>query len=334
MKPRRQAESEWLSVVRAISDEQLTLLPSDSGMPSVHASDRDLRHHFDVMWGHTRYVRAAIEDAVVVDAGCGAGDLSLLLAILGARRVISLDFQPKCVEFTRLLVNGIGGFANVEVHQADVAEFSIPPSTVDGVFSIEAISHYRRAEEFLVNAAAWLRPGGFMFVSDGNNAASSSIRRITHEVWAAFESNPAPLTVHGHSKGPGCYRDRRRELIESSFPDLTVVEVETLTEATFGMSTEEIQRSIPEFRESPLGSPSADRCDCPKDPDTDCMMERLFEPRELARGMRESGMRCRVVSVGPARRDLGLVRLLWELASPLTIYAPRGFALVCRRTDT
>jgi len=73
----------------------------------------------------------------------------------------------------------IAGLKNVTVMQCDIAELDLPEKSVDGILSIEAISHYRNPNAFLDKASRLIKSDGFLVISDGNNAASQKIKKMT-----------------------------------------------------------------------------------------------------------------------------------------------------------
>ena len=333
---RHEVRERYLSFLKSIQDVALRPeIPREGGaLEHALASEAAMARHFDALWEYMRFARTMLPGAVVLDAGCGAGELSLLLGMSGAQRVVALDFQSDCADFARWLTCDLAHLENVEVRCGDVGSLQMEEGELDAIFSIEAISHYRDPEAFLDMATSALRPGGLLFIRDGNNGASASVRVMNQEIWDFFEEHDEPGEIHGHAKGPTCYRSMRHCMIREAFPELSRPRVERYAAWTFGMSYGEIERAVPMF-ESGDTSMRSERADglCPKDPLTDCAMERLFDPRALARELAHRGFQCRVISNGPARRDLALARTAWEFLSPLTILTPRSFSLVCRRDD-
>jgi SAM-dependent methyltransferase len=109
---------------------------------------------------------AARETDVVVDLGCGTGQLSLPLAQQAAR-VLAVDVSPLMIE--RLDANASHeGLGNVEGQVAAIEHLDLPPASIDLVVSNYALHHLRDRDKELVIAriAQWLRPGGSLVIGD------------------------------------------------------------------------------------------------------------------------------------------------------------------------
>ena len=81
----------------------------------------------------------------------------------------------------------IAGLNNIEVIHSDIGELRLPEKSVDGILSIEAISHYRNYKSFLKMASKVLRNNGFLVIRDGNNGASPRIRKMTYKIWDIYD---------------------------------------------------------------------------------------------------------------------------------------------------
>lgn len=106
------------------------------------------------------------EGCVVVDLGCGTGQLSIPLAP-GASRVLGVDVSPRMIEL--LKVNATSqGLDNVEGLVCPIEELDLPAASVDLVVSNYALHHLRDRDKapVIANAARWLRPGGKLVIGD------------------------------------------------------------------------------------------------------------------------------------------------------------------------
>jgi len=107
-----------------------------------------------------------VSGLVVVDLGCGSGQLSLKLA-RQAKRVLAVDFSAAMLE--RLAERAAqAGRDNVETLAAALQELELPSSSADLVVSNYALHHLRRAEkqQLLRRCRDWLVPGGRIVVGD------------------------------------------------------------------------------------------------------------------------------------------------------------------------
>lgn len=332
-----QAQAQFAGFLRAVRDGEHTPIEGQERYPTYmqHAlkDQATIRKYWYFQLSHVRHVRDHLEGKTLMDAGCGSGTLAVLLSLLGARRVLAVDFVAEQVEQARFLVRA-AGVHNVKVIQSDISALNMAPQTVDGIFSIEAISHYRGYDSFLDTVSTLLRPGGFVTISDGNNAASPQVRALTHELWDAFENSPEAGTIHGHPKGEGCYRDMREIIIRNAFPELDEQTARLYAGYTFGYSKESTILAVGQFLKGDHSlraewSPGK----CPLDPECDCYMERLVHPHRLARELTGRGFRCTVKSNGPISPELAPLRHVWEALSPLTIYMPRGFTVTAFKSS-
>jgi cyclopropane-fatty-acyl-phospholipid synthase len=108
--------------------------------------------------------RARLEDGMkVLDLGCGWGSLSLWIAeryphcrvlALSNSRTQRAFIEERCRQ---------EGFDQVQVVTGDIATFEMD-ARFDRVLSIEMFEHMKNYERLMAKVAAWLRPGGSLFV--------------------------------------------------------------------------------------------------------------------------------------------------------------------------
>lgn len=115
-----------------------------------------------------RYRRHAIEalslrrGETVVDLGCGTGlNVPLLREAVGPEgHVIGVDLSGAMLEEAEARVRSTG-WANVELVQADAAEY-VFPSDIGGILSTLAITIVDEYDDVIRRGAEALRPGGRM----------------------------------------------------------------------------------------------------------------------------------------------------------------------------
>jgi cyclopropane-fatty-acyl-phospholipid synthase len=108
--------------------------------------------------------RAGLQDGMeVLELGCGWGSLCLWIAERHPRsRVLAVSnaaAQRRYIEAEAAR----RGLVNLELVTADAATFDTP-RRFDRVVSVEMFEHLRNHEAFLARVAAWLKPGGALFV--------------------------------------------------------------------------------------------------------------------------------------------------------------------------
>ncbi|HEY2640887.1 MAG TPA: class I SAM-dependent methyltransferase [Streptosporangiaceae bacterium] len=103
---------------------------------------------------------------VVVDLGCGNGQISIPLARQGAD-VLGIDVSPAMAEQLRSAAEH-EGLSTLDAIARPVEELDLPPASVDLIVSSYALHHLRDPDKArLVEAAmTWLRPGGRLLIAD------------------------------------------------------------------------------------------------------------------------------------------------------------------------
>ncbi len=102
----------------------------------------------------------------VVDVACGTGlNFSLLEEEIGPDgRLVGVDLTDAMLAQARERVE-TKGWSNVDLVQADAAEFEFPTG-VDAIVSTYALSHVPECGDVIAHGAAALRPGGRWVVLD------------------------------------------------------------------------------------------------------------------------------------------------------------------------
>jgi SAM-dependent methyltransferase len=101
-----------------------------------------------------------VDQAEVLDAGCGVGYGSAFLA-RRARRVVGVDRSEEALEYARAHYLE----PNVEYVRADLLELPLPDRSFDVVCAFETIEHLDDPAAFLRTVARVLRPEGTLLVS-------------------------------------------------------------------------------------------------------------------------------------------------------------------------
>jgi len=103
---------------------------------------------------------------VVVDLGCGDGQLSIPLTKQGAQ-VLGVDVSPGMTSALQSNAHRLG-LDKLEAITVPVEELDLPTASADLIVSSYALHHLRDADKgALVKAAArWLRPGGRLVIAD------------------------------------------------------------------------------------------------------------------------------------------------------------------------
>ncbi len=106
----------------------------------------------------------AVPHGHILDAGCGAGTATELLAQRGYR-VTAIDGSAQFLDHVRARLDRAGLAHRVQVVQVDFATAELPRETFDGTICGEVLEHLpddRRAVQLIARA---LRPGGVLALS-------------------------------------------------------------------------------------------------------------------------------------------------------------------------
>ena len=97
---------------------------------------------------------------IVLDLGCGIGDLASDLSMRGAR-VIGIDGNNDFLEFARSR-----SIQNAEFRAANLQSFSEPNLHADGIWSSFTAAYFPKFDETLIAWAKCLRPGGWITLTE------------------------------------------------------------------------------------------------------------------------------------------------------------------------
>lgn len=302
------------------------------GLGSSAEAARYRRHLGDIL----ECGRVDPHGLTALDAGCGFGFTLLLLRSLGASHAYGIDTSAAMIATIRAYLPVVPSDLSSRIHVTEGSVTAMPyeDGSFDLVLSVEAISHYRDVPAFIAEAARVTRPGGTLLVRDGNNGRNPKVRRETRALWEEFETGKPSRLVGTH--GPDdCYRARRRQIIREAFPDMSDDVVEDLVLRTSSMSRDEILTAVRAYEAG--GSPPAsffDGKDAPLDPNSDAVVERLFDPYELAAEITAAGFSTRVSGYWGGAGGNPLVRLANRAlgaASRITIASAPSFTIAARR---
>jgi len=134
---------------------------------------------------------------VVVDVGCGRGELLVAALEQGAGRAIGVEYAPAAVELARRTLARHGVATNAEVHAADARSLPLEDAGADLVTMLDVVEHLNRAEldRALAEARRVLRPGGRLFVHTMPNrviytATYRALRAGDPRRWRSWPGDP------------------------------------------------------------------------------------------------------------------------------------------------
>jgi trans-aconitate 2-methyltransferase len=159
-------------------------------------------------WGAAVLDRLALRgDETVLDAGCGAGGVTLrLLERLPRGRVIAVDSSPEMVDVARRTLGD-----RADVRQAELAELELD-EPVDAVFSNAVFHWVADHDRLFARLHDALRPGGVLvaqFGGEGNLARFFSLVDEVSEA-QAYAEHLSGFTAPKQFAGAGETEDRLR----------------------------------------------------------------------------------------------------------------------------
>jgi trans-aconitate 2-methyltransferase len=211
-------------------------------------------------WGRVVLGRLPLNgDEAVLDAGCGSGRVTELLAErLPRGRVVALDASPSMVDEAR---RRLARFEDrVEYVVADLARpFAVPGGTVDAILSTATFHWIPDHDALFRNLAAVVRPGGRLVAQCGGAGNIAAIRAAIEEVsgdpWMPWNfATPEETEERLHAAG---FREARAWLYERPVtPDEPLAFLKT---AILG---EHLER-LPEGERDAFAQAVLDRLDTP-----------------------------------------------------------------------
>jgi len=105
-----------------------------------------------------------LADIKIVDAGCGYGAYSCVLATIGCR-VTGIDINQDLIQTAERRAAGFG-IRLIEFFTGDSSEFlvNIPPSSFDIILALDTLEHMENPSRFLELAHRALVPGGSLIL--------------------------------------------------------------------------------------------------------------------------------------------------------------------------
>src|SRR5436305_5726545 len=129
----------------------------------------------------------------VLEIGSGHGLTCILFAMMGARNAYGIELMKDAVASSERVRDEMDSKLPAFFTCGDAGKrLPYADSSLDIILVIEVISHVivSSLDAFVKECLRVLRPGGILYISDGNNAASPMLRRKNHETWDRFENGP------------------------------------------------------------------------------------------------------------------------------------------------
>ena len=158
------------------------------------------------------WVAALARGARVLDAGCGTGYGSALLAEGGARRVVGVDIDRRTIRYARRR------HPSIEFRVGDIERLDLPPDSFDLVVASNAAEHLHDPARFVRGMREVLSADGTLIVAvppiytshdrDVHGAIHYHRSNLTIDEWvAAFERGGFAVQCVAHRARPGVAPD-------------------------------------------------------------------------------------------------------------------------------
>ena len=144
--------------------------PTDLVRSGYNALSRHYRGDDDTTEQYDRWLADLLvrlpERGHVLDIGCGCGVPVARRLTAAGHRVTGVDLSDVQIERARSLV------PDATFIRADATALSLPPETFDAVVCLYALIHMPLEQQphLLHDIARWLRPGGWLLATTGQNA--------------------------------------------------------------------------------------------------------------------------------------------------------------------
>jgi SAM-dependent methyltransferase len=230
-----------------------------------------------------------IEGRVVLDAGSGLGTRSMIFALLGAKRVYSVEVDEESVAVLRSNIERWSGreprLKNIEPVISEVQDF-LPAVSPHLIYSNEILSHMDDRQSFYDYCHRVLENKGALFISDSNNGRNARISRSRKSMWRKAEAENGEIY------------ESRKELIRRRLPTLDDSQIQHLTLNTCYKKPHEIDEIVERYltqgkleEESRFMEGKA-----PLDPEHGFLpTESLVEPFETAMQLESMGFEVRLI---------------------------------------
>lgn len=249
-----------------------------------------LRHFCEIAGFHGKHI---------LEVGAGFGWDAVGLALTGSNTVVASDILPSMIDGMTQCIESMkkkGVELPVTPLQGDICNLDLPDGAFDGIFSTEAIEHVHDLPQMFRNCYRLLKPGGKALIVNDSNRFNADARQHSWEGWTErdeswehvnwLKSEVRPVE-HADARPYGVMRE---EIIRAASSSLSDDEVAQLRHQTAGMIRPEIEQAVRTYKETGA-LPERDEFGWCRNPETGEYSERLLDPFELKRLLKEAGFK-------------------------------------------
>jgi len=137
------------------------------------------------------------ENDIVVELGCGCGyGCAKMMETYSPKRLIGIDITPEQVEISHQIHHeAFEQYPNLSFIIASAERTTLPSSSIDKIYSVEAIHHFQSIPNFAKEALRILKPGGIIVFTTFFATSQQSFESLCETIpWVAKGiDNPIPI---------------------------------------------------------------------------------------------------------------------------------------------
>lgn len=136
----------------------------------------------------------------VIDIGCGSGLYSYSAYLLNAKRLVSVDLDPGCVECANTLRQQCGNPANWEARQGSILDdkFVSGLGKYDLVYSWGVLHHTGQMWKAIENAAKLVADNGLFYIAIYNKVGGRRGSALWVKIKKLYNKVPFPIRILMH----------------------------------------------------------------------------------------------------------------------------------------
>jgi len=133
---------------------------------------------------------------LVLDVGCGRGEMVLACALRGARAV-GVDFSPNATTIARELLSKFENQTSAAIIRMDAVNLGFVPNQFDAILILDLVEHIaqERLKQLIGHCHALLKPGGRLIVHTGPTREFIRYGQHVKRVLYTLQRQPVPAVI-------------------------------------------------------------------------------------------------------------------------------------------